>query len=102
VVAEGRDTGTVVFPDAECKFFLDATPEERTRRRYLQLQQQGRAAEFETILAQIIQRDHNDSNRDLAPLRPAEDALIIDSSRMSAHQVVAAMLQVVRARQAVA
>jgi len=100
VVAEGRDTGTVVFPAAECKFYLDAAPEERARRRCQQLRDQGREAEFAAILAQIVQRDADDSSRALAPLRPAEDAVIVDSSRLSEDEVVAAMLATIRARQA--
>jgi len=92
-VAEGRDMGTVVFPDAPWKFYLDASPEERARRRTRQLAEQGEAADYETILAQIIERDRRDAGRALAPLRPAEDAVVIDSSHMSIDEVIAAMLE---------
>ncbi len=92
-VAEGRDMGTVVFPDAAWKFYLDASPEERARRRTLQLAEQGEEADYATILAQIIERDRQDASRALAPLRPAEDAIIIDSSRMSIDEVIATMLK---------
>ncbi len=92
-VAEGRDMGTVVFPDADWKFYLDASPEERARRRTRQLAEKGQTIPFETILAQIIERDRNDSSRAIAPLRPAKDAVIIDSSSLSIDEVIATMLE---------
>jgi len=88
VVAEGRDMGTVVFPEAAWKFFLDATPEERARRRVLQLKEQGQEVDEQETLIQIVERDRADSSRALAPLQPAEDALIVDSSRMTIEEVV--------------
>ena len=96
VVAEGRDTGTVVFPRAAHKFYLSATPEERARRRTEQLAEKGMIANQEEILAQIIKRDHDDSTRALAPLKPASDALIIDSSTMTIDQVVHYMLVAIK------
>jgi cytidylate kinase len=92
IVAEGRDMGTVVFPAAQYKFFLDATPEERARRRQLQLLEKGQKVEFEEILAQTRKRDRDDSSRALAPLKPADDAIVIDSSRMGIDEVVSFML----------
>jgi len=92
IVAEGRDMGTIVFPDAMHKFFLDATPEERAKRRHKQFLENGQQVEFEEILAQIQKRDRDDSRRSLAPLKPAEDAVIIDSSEMSIEEVVSFML----------
>ena len=92
VVAEGRDMGTVVFPQARHKFYLSASPEERARRRTAQLEEKGMAANHEEILAQIKQRDHDDSTRALAPLKPAADAIIIDSSTMTIDEVVQTML----------
>ncbi|HHB75685.1 MAG TPA: (d)CMP kinase [Desulfobulbus sp.] len=92
IVAEGRDTGTVVFPNAAWKFYLDASPEERARRRAEQLQQKGMEVDQAAILEQIIKRDRNDCTRSVAPLKPAEDAVIIDSSRMSAEDVVNSMI----------
>lgn len=92
VVAEGRDTGTIVFPGAEYKFFLDASAEERARRRQLQLRQKGEDEKYEEILAQIVKRDDDDSSRSLAPLRAADDAVIIDSSSLSIDEVVSSML----------
>jgi cytidylate kinase len=95
IVAEGRDMGTVVLPDARFKFFLDATPEERVRRRQKQLLEKGQKAEYKKLLSQIQKRDRDDSTRSLAPLKPAADAIIIDSSRMSIDEVVSFILQYV-------
>jgi len=95
VVAEGRDMGTVVFPTARHKFFLSASAEERARRRTAQLQEKGLTADYDDILAQIKQRDHDDSVRSLAPLKPAEDAVIIDSSAMTIDEVVQFMLDTI-------
>ncbi|MDA3970223.1 MAG: (d)CMP kinase [Desulfobulbaceae bacterium] len=88
VVAEGRDMGTVVFPQARHKFFLSASAEERAKRRVQQLAEQGEVVSFAEIMAQIEERDLADSTRALAPLKPAEDAIIIDSSRIPAQGVV--------------
>jgi cytidylate kinase len=88
VVAEGRDMGTVVFPKARYKYFLDASAEVRARRRVAQLHEKGEEAVYDDILAQIIKRDHDDSTRALAPLKPAADAVNVDSSRMNAQEVV--------------
>ena len=96
VVLEGRDTGTVVFPSADVKFYLDAQPEERARRRYEELTGKGVNVNFEETLEEVIQRDHNDMNRSLSPLRRAEDAIVIDSTRRSAEEVVEAMLRLVQ------
>ena len=98
VVAEGRDMGTVVFPLARYKFYLDATPEERSRRRTAQLQEQGVAADYNEILAQTKQRDHDDSTRALAPLKPANDAICIDSSHMTIPEVIESIVATVQGR----
>lgn len=98
VVAEGRDMGTVVFPEAPYKFYLDASAEERARRRHEQLLEKGQPSDFQEILAQIIQRDRDDSARALAPLKPAADAVVIDSSGLDAEGVVAFMLKHINAR----
>lgn len=92
IVAEGRDTGTVVFPDAAYKFFLDAQPEVRARRRVEQLQRNGVGADFKQILAMTLERDHNDRNRAVAPLRQAEDALLIDTTGIGAEEVARRIL----------
>ncbi|MEN8140339.1 MAG: (d)CMP kinase [Thermodesulfobacteriota bacterium] len=88
LVAEGRDMGTVVFPHAPHKFFVAATAQERARRRAEQLRAKGEVVDEKELLAQIEKRDHDDANRALAPLRPAEDAITIDSSRIDAQGVV--------------
>lgn len=88
VVAEGRDMGTVVFPGARYKYFLDASSEERARRRVEQLHEKGEEAVYDDILAQITKRDHDDSTRALAPLKAASDAVHIDSSRLNAQEVL--------------
>lgn len=91
IVAEGRDTGTVVFPQAAWKFYLDAQPEIRMQRRAAQLRSQGVAVDEQALLAQIRQRDRDDSERAIAPLRKASDALYIDSSVLTAEEVIALM-----------
>ncbi|PSU33297.1 (d)CMP kinase [Photobacterium lutimaris] len=88
LVADGRDMGTVVFPQAEVKFFLDASAEERASRRMKQLQQKGLDVNFDHLLKEIQERDYRDRNRAVAPLRPAADALVLDSTEMSIDQVI--------------
>ncbi|WPD23066.1 MAG: (d)CMP kinase [Candidatus Electrothrix scaldis] len=95
LVADGRDTGTVVFPKAAWKFYLDASPEERCRRRVDQLRRRGQEVDEQETLAQIIERDRNDQERTIAPLTMAEDAILIDSSSLNADEVVGRMLEVV-------
>lgn len=89
VVMVGRDIGTVVLPEAALKIYLDASVEERARRRYMELQARGDNAKFADILAAMRRRDKIDSTRDIAPLRPADDAVIIDSDNMDITQVLA-------------
>ena len=93
LVAEGRDTGTVVFPTAAWKFFLDAEPEERARRRIAQLREQGDRVDETEILAQIIKRDKNDRERSIAPLQAAPDAVRIDATSMDAETVIDTMFR---------
>jgi cytidylate kinase len=97
-VLEGRDIGTVVFPDADVKFFLTASPECRARRRFDELSSRGEAVTFAQVLADQDQRDRRDSERDVAPLRPAPDALVVDSSTAPIEQVVERLAQEVEAR----
>lgn len=92
-VVDGRDIGTVVFPTACCKIFLTASPEARARRRFLELQAKGQPADLASVLADLTERDHRDSTRDVAPLRPADDAWLLDSSEMDLGQVVAAIME---------
>lgn len=87
-VLEGRDIGTVVFPDADVKVFLSATPEERARRRARELDEKGQGFPYATVLAQIKERDRADMEREVAPLKPADDAHIIDSSELTQAEVV--------------
>lgn len=96
LVAEGRDTGTMVFPRAEAKFFLDANPRERALRRFRELRAKGKEAKQEEVEADVRKRDDQDSSRDLAPLKPAEDAHRIDSTGLTPEEVVERMLDVLR------
>jgi cytidylate kinase len=88
VVMEGRDIGTAVFPDAEFKFYLDAQVEVRAERRWAELRKKGIAADREQVLKQLIERDRRDSARELAPLRRADDAIVIDTTGLSITEVV--------------
>jgi len=93
VVMVGRDIGTVVLPEADLKIYLDASAEERAKRRYDELIARGEQADYSEILKKVIERDRIDSSREVAPLRPADDAVIIDSDKMNAEQVVAHVLK---------
>ena len=97
VVTEGRDQGTVVFGDARYKFFLVADPRERARRRFEELKAAGKEIDFETLVQQIIQRDASDENRLVGPLKPAPDAITIDTTNIDAAAVVDKMLATVKA-----
>ena len=99
VVAEGRDIGTVVFPDAQVKIFLSASAAERARRRFVELQAAGQAVDLEATLREIEERDKRDSERQLAPLRKADDAIVIDSSTSTADEVAASVLAEIRMKQ---
>ena len=98
LVADGRDMGTVVFPDAQLKIFLTASPEIRAERRYRQLLEKGETASLAGLLDEINARDERDMNRSVAPLRPAEDAVLIDSSHMSIENVLEAVQAEARKR----
>ena len=100
VVAEGRDTGTVVFPDARAKFFLTASTEVRARRRFDELRARGEDASFDQIAQEVEARDQRDSQREVAPLRQAPDAILIDSGSLTEDQVVKMLVDVVRKREA--
>lgn len=99
-VLEGRDIGTVVFPDAEIKFFLVASAEERGRRRFLELQAKGASVDLARTIAEVEARDSADSQRDHSPLSQSSDAIALDTTALSIDQVLAAMLQIIRSRQA--
>jgi len=87
LIAEGRDMGTVIFPQAPCKFFLDADLEERARRRFMQLQEMGKPSEMDELIEQIRARDDQDRNRKVAPLKPAEDSIIVDTTKLDINGV---------------
>ncbi len=100
VVVEGRDTGTVVFPSAQAKFFLTATEEQRARRRVDELVAAGKPVDYEVTLGEIRERDTRDASRDVAPMIPADDAVIVDSSTQTLDQVVDSLAAQVLARAA--
>jgi CMP/dCMP kinase len=100
VVLEGRDIGTVVFPDAEIKFYLDANPEERGKRRFKELVEKGVKVDFKDTLEEVRKRDDNDMSRAISPLRKAEDAFFIDSTGRTVEEIVEEMVNRVKARQA--
>jgi cytidylate kinase len=98
LVADGRDMGTVIFPDAGLKIFLTASPEERAQRRYKQLKDKGLDANLAALSLEIAERDRRDASRPIAPLKPAEDAVIVDSTSMPIESVVARVLELAAAR----
>jgi cytidylate kinase len=101
LVTEGRDQGSIVFPNAEFKYYLDATPQERARRRVAQLRQRGEIVDQKEILNQILARDHRDASRAVGPLSVPTDAEVVDTTHMTQQQVVEHIVSQVRARQAV-
>ncbi len=98
LVADGRDMGTVVFPAAPLKIFLTATPNERARRRYNQLKDKGSAVSLATLSREIAERDLRDSTRSVAPLRPASDAFVIDSTGVAVEAIIERVIELGRAR----
>jgi len=93
---EGRDIGTVVFPVADVKIYLDASPEERARRRFAELRSQGKQVTLEETLEEMKERDRRDQERAVAPLRKAENALVVDSSRLGAEAVVEQVMREIK------
>lgn len=96
VIMDGRDISTVVLPDANIKIFLTATPEARAKRRVLELEERGETADFDTILLEIMGRDHRDINRDIAPLRQAETAFLVDTTDMDFGESFQHLLQLIK------
>ena len=96
IVMDGRDIGTVVLPNAEVKIFLTASPEVRAHRRHLELLEKGQSVDFQQLLEEIKTRDHNDSTRAVAPLKQAEDAVLVDSSDLTLEEAVSAAADTVR------
>ena len=98
VVMDGRDIGTYVFPDAQIKIFLTASPEERAKRRHLELTQKGEKVSYNEVLEDIKYRDENDSKREMAPLKPAEDAIIVDTTEFDFSQSAERITNLIRER----
>ncbi len=98
VVMDGRDIGTVVLPEAQVKIFLTATPEERATRRYNELLEKGQKVDFDQLLAEVKQRDYNDSHRATAPLKQAEDAVLVDTTGLDKEQSIGKILDLVRSK----
>ena len=98
VIMDGRDIGTVVLPHADIKIFLTASPEERAKRRHLELLQKGQEVDFDTLLQEIIERDHNDSTRAIAPLKKAEDAIAVDTSGNSLEDSIALLTDLIKSQ----
>ena len=98
VIMEGRDIGTVVFPNADLKIYLDATPEERARRRVLQNKENNIESNYEQILKDIIERDYRDSTREISPLKKADDAIVVDSTNLTIEEVVTKIIDLAKAR----
>jgi cytidylate kinase len=98
VILEGRDIGTVVFPDADVKFYLDAESDERVRRRYHEMVEKGVNVDFKETQEELLQRDHNDLHRSHSPLKKANDAVFIDSTHRSVEEIVEEMVRIVKAK----
>ncbi len=98
VVMDGRDIGTVILPDAEVKIFMTASNEARAQRRYEELIAKGENVQYETVLAEMIERDRNDKNRDIAPAIPASDAILLDNSGMTVEENVNSVIKIIRER----
>ena len=98
LVADGRDMGTTVFPDAQLKIFMTASCEERARRRYNQLKEKGIHANLSDLVADLTARDEQDANRSVSPLKPADDAILIDSTEMTIDQVTSKVLELAQQR----
>ena len=96
VIMDGRDIGTVILPDAQVKIFLTASDEERAKRRFIELQEKGVATTLDEVLADMRQRDYNDSHREIAPLKPAEDSVIVDTTNLDLEGSRLAILNVIK------
>ena len=95
VIMDGRDIGTVVLPNADVKIFLTASPESRAKRRTLQLEQKGETADYDIILEDIKKRDYNDSHREIAPLKPAEGGIIVDTTELTLEQSIKKITEII-------
>ena len=95
-VMDGRDIGTVVLPDAQVKIFLTASPEERAMRRYKELIEKGSNVDYKEVLEDLIQRDYNDSHREIAPLKPAEDGVILDTTGLNLEESIDEIIKIIK------
>lgn len=95
-IMDGRDIGTVVLPDADVKIFLTASPEARAKRRFLELQEKGSDAKYEDVLSDMIKRDYDDSHRAIAPLRQAEDAILVDTSDIGLEESIQLIIRTIK------
>lgn len=96
IIMDGRDIGTVVLPDAKVKIFLTASPEIRAKRRYVEFVEKGMTVNYDDVLNEVITRDYNDSHREIAPLKPAEDSVTLDTSDLDLEQSVQAILSIIK------
>jgi cytidylate kinase len=94
VVMVGRDIGTVILPEADLKIYLDASLEERADRRYQEMKQRGEGIDYDSILSMLRERDHIDSTREIAPLKPADDAIVIDTDRLNIMEVFDRIIEI--------
>lgn len=99
-ILDGRDIGTVVLPEAEVKIFLTADPRERARRRWQQDREAGIDSDFDEVLAQVLARDEQDTQRAVAPLKAADDSILLDSTSLTAEETIAAVIEIIEARSA--
>lgn len=99
VIMDGRDIGTVILPDAEVKIFLTATPEARAKRRHEELKEKGQNVSYEQVYAEMVERDNNDINRDIAPCIPANDSIMLDNSAMTEKETVEAVIRIINKAQ---
>ncbi len=98
VIMDGRDIGTVVLPEAQVKIFLTASAEKRAQRRWVELQEKGVTTTYQKVLEDMILRDHNDSTREIAPLKPAEDCVLIDTSDLDLEQSIQAVYETIQSK----
>jgi len=98
VIMDGRDIGTYVLPDAPIKIFLTATPETRAQRRFIELTEKGMKCDYETVLAELKERDYNDSTRAFSPLKPAEDSVLVDTSALTYEESLQKLLSIIKER----
>ena len=96
VIMDGRDIGTVVLPNAQIKIFLSANPEDRAKRRYDELLEKGMDVKYEDVLADVIERDYNDSHRDIAPLKPADDSIMVDTTGNTLEESVELLISIMK------